>query len=187
MSNALDMGKVTREVATAWRRLAGVLDPEVPVLSIVELGMVRAVSADARGVAVTITPTYAGCPAMEAIVADIEQALGVDGQAVRVHTTLAPAWSTDWIAPEARERLRQYGVAPPHVTADVARDRVQAGAGESVNVTGISPLRHRKAAVACPRCGSTHTSLIAQFGSTACKALYRCVDCDEPFDYMKSH
>jgi ring-1,2-phenylacetyl-CoA epoxidase subunit PaaD len=169
-----------RGIAFAWQCVAGVLDPEVPVLSIVELGIVRAVTPAPDGFVVTITPTYSGCPALEAIVADIEGAFAQQGAHATVATVLAPAWSTDWIAPEARERLRAYGIAPPH-TLD-PRTPVS-----RVDVAGISPLRRRPEPVACPRCASTHTELVSQFGSTACKALYRCADCAEPFDYMKPH
>jgi ring-1,2-phenylacetyl-CoA epoxidase subunit PaaD len=167
-------------IAFAWQCLAGVLDPEVPVLSIVELGIVRAVAPTPGGFEVTITPTYSGCPALDAIVADIQGAFAQQGTHATVATALAPAWSTDWIAPEALARLRAYGVAPPHTVAPRTPS-------SRVDVAGISPLRRQTDPVACPRCASTHTELVAQFGSTACKALYRCVACAEPFDYMKPH
>jgi ring-1,2-phenylacetyl-CoA epoxidase subunit PaaD len=169
-----------RGIAFAWDCLAGVLDPEVPVLSIVELGIVRAVAPAADGFVVTITPTYSGCPALDAIVTDIQGAFAQQGAHATVATVLAPAWSTDWIAPEALARLRAYGIAPPHtVTPRTAPARV--------DVAGISPLRRHAEPVACPRCASTHTELVSQFGSTACRAHYRCADCAEPFDYMKPH
>jgi ring-1,2-phenylacetyl-CoA epoxidase subunit PaaD len=169
------------DAAAAWQRLSTVLDPEVPVLSIVDLGIVRNVAADEDGIVVTITPTYAGCPAMEAITADIRSAFAGSAANITILTTLAPAWTTDWIAPEARERLRAYGIAPPHT-------RHAGGAsGTTINVAGISPLRRLVEPVACPRCASVDTRLVSQFGSTACKALYRCASCAEPFDYMKPH
>ncbi|MBS0322169.1 MAG: phenylacetate-CoA oxygenase subunit PaaJ [Proteobacteria bacterium] len=160
----------------AWQRLASVPDPEIPVVSIVELGIVRAVARDGAGWRVTLTPTYSGCPAMDMIARDVERVLGTDGN-VRVDTALAPAWSTDWIAPEARERLRGFGIAPPAACG--------APGAAAVDVAGISPLR--RARPACPRCGSAATSLVSQFGSTACKAHYRCDACREPFDYFKPH
>ena len=169
-----------RDIPFAWHCLASVLDPEVPVLSIVELGIVREVALAPDGFVVTITPTYSGCPALEAIVTDIESAFAQQGAHATIATVLAPAWSTDWIAPEALARLRTYGIAPPH-TATLRTS------SSRVDVAGISPLRRRTNPVACPRCASTHTELVAQFGSTACKALYRCTDCAEPFDYMKPH
>lgn len=160
----------------AWQVLGEIMDPEVPVISIVELGIVRDVrEADAR-VSVTITPTYSGCPAMSAIAEDIVAAFAREGRVAEVVTALAPAWTTDWMAPEAKARLAGFGIAPPRSPAP-----------SSIDVTGISPLRRRAVAVACPHCGSVETSLTAQFGSTACKALYRCKACREPFDYFKPH
>ncbi len=156
-----------------WDALCRVPDPEIPIVSIVELGIVRAVEWDDATLHVRITPTYSGCPATEVIRDDIRaalQALGVQDFAIDI--TLAPAWTTDWIAPEAKTKLREFGIAPPGVAAS------------RIDVAGISPLR-KKAEVPCPRCGSKATSLVAQFGSTACKALYRCDSCREPFDYFK--
>jgi ring-1,2-phenylacetyl-CoA epoxidase subunit PaaD len=160
-------------IGCAWLALAGVPDPEIPIVSIVELGIVRAIRAEDTSLVIEVTPTYSGCPATETIMNDIRGALAEHGIAnARIETRLAPAWTTDRIAPEAKRRLREFGIAPPHVTAP------------RVNVTGISPLR-RLAAVACPRCASLRTRLVSQFGSTACKAHYRCDDCLEPFDYFK--
>jgi ring-1,2-phenylacetyl-CoA epoxidase subunit PaaD len=145
-----------------WSVLRGIPDPEIPVLSIVELGIVREARAEGDRVEVAITPTYSGCPAMHAIEEEIAMQLrGAGYRDVQVKRVLAPAWSTDWIAPEARERLRGFGVAPPQ--------RVH-----------VVPRR-----VECPRCGSRDTERVSQFGSTACKAQYRCVSCLEPFDYFK--
>jgi ring-1,2-phenylacetyl-CoA epoxidase subunit PaaD len=163
-------------LAAAWQALGTVMDPEVPVISIVELGIVRSIAFDRDVLVVKVTPTYSGCPATDVIVASIRDVLGELGlRDVRVETQLAPAWTTDWIAPEAKRRLSNYGIAPPHLAAP------------RIDVTGISPLRRARVAVPCPRCGSPRTTLTAQFGSTACKALYRCDDCREPFDYFKPH
>ncbi len=164
-------------LAAVWGALARVPDPEIPVVSVVELGVVRDVhwedGVGAGALVVRVTPTYSGCPATDLIRDGIGAALREIGVAeVRIVTALAPAWTTDWIAPEAKARLLEYGIAPPGTV--VAR----------VDMSGISPLR-RKAVVPCPRCASTSTTLIAQFGSTACKALYRCDSCREPFDYFK--
>jgi ring-1,2-phenylacetyl-CoA epoxidase subunit PaaD len=161
-------------VSEAWSALATVPDPEVPVVSIVELGIVRGVSHDGANVVVTLTPTYSGCPATEAIEAMVRAALRERRIDARVQYALAPAWTTDWIAPEARARLRAFGIAPP-------------GTSARVDVSGISPLRRARIDVACPRCGSRDTALVSQFGSTACKAQYRCKACAEPFDYFKPH
>jgi ring-1,2-phenylacetyl-CoA epoxidase subunit PaaD len=166
-----------------WRVLATVPDPEVPVVSVVELGMIRGIDwegADPGTLVVRLTPTYSGCPATEAIVHDIRSALVDFGVGrVRVEIVLAPAWTTDWIADSAREKLRAYGIAPPCARA--------ATGGAAIDVAGISPLRRRVEVVCCPRCGSASTERVSQFGSTACKAHYRCRGCLEPFDYFKPH
>ena len=152
----------------AWDVLSGVPDPEVPVISVTELGIVRAVEASDGHVDVVVTPTYTGCPAMEVIESSIREALTAAGaRTVDVRTRLAPAWSTDWIGEEARARLRDYGIAPPQ--------RVD---------SDVRPLTFMPQIV-CPRCGSRTTERLSQFGSTACKALYRCRDCREPFEYFK--
>ena len=156
-----------------WDALRQVPDPEIPVVSIVELGIVRAVEWVGATLHVRVTPTYSGCPATDVIHEDIRAALhGLGVQDFAIDIVLAPPWTTDWIAPEAKAKLREFGIAPPHVVA------------LRIDVTGISPLRN-KTKVPCPRCGSKATSLISQFGSTACKALYRCDSCREPFDYFK--
>ena len=160
-------------IDAVWEALRQVPDPEIPVVSIVELGIVRGVDWAGNTLHVRVTPTYSGCPATDMIRDDIGAALQrLRAPDFAIDIVLAPAWTTDWIAPEAQAKLRAFGIAPPGAAA--AR----------VDVAGISPLR-RKADVACPRCGSTMTSLLAQFGSTACKALYRCDACREPFDYFK--
>lgn len=159
-----------------WAALATVPDPEIPVISIVELGIVRAVAWEDGRLVVKVTPTYSGCPATEMINTLIRETLAVIGVAdVVLVNQLSPPWSTDWIAPEAKTRLKGFGIAPPHVRA------------ERVDVAGISPLRRANAVVPCPRCESANTQLLSQFGSTACKAQYRCIDCREPFDYFKPH
>jgi ring-1,2-phenylacetyl-CoA epoxidase subunit PaaD len=157
--------------AAAWDVLRGVLDPEVPVLSVVELGIVRDVRTAGGTAHVTVTPTYSGCPATEVIRESIEAALRDAGWAdVQVDTQLAPAWTTDWIGPEAAEKLRAYGIAPPHLKSDAPQ-----------------PLRFHPRDIACPRCGSLHTERLSPFGATACKALHRCLDCREPFEHFKPH
>jgi len=158
-------------VVSARSVAAAVVDPEMPMLTLDDLGVLRDVRAAGDAVTVTITPTYSGCPALEAIRDDLRAALiGAGYRSVEVRTVLSPPWTTDWIAPEGKRKLAQFGIAPPHAV---------------VNVAGIS--RIRKATVPCPRCGSKTTSLLSQFGSTACKAQYRCDDCREPFDYFKPH
>jgi len=168
----------------AWTALAGVADPEIPVVSVIELGIVREIQWDANDSAVlvvTVTPTYSGCPATRMIAASIRSALTDVGFArLRVDTSLSPAWTTDWITAEGKRKLREFGIAPPEGTRAVVQ-RVP------IDVAGISPLRRPATAVACPRCASTRTELVSQFGSTACKAHYRCRDCLEPFDYFKPH
>ena len=175
-ARASDAPCVRPGLDVVWAALATVPDPEIPVVSIVELGIVRGVAWEGGDLVVKVTPTYSGCPATEMINTLIRDALAVIGvtDAILVNQ-LSPPWSTDWIAPEAKERLNGYGIAPPHVM------------GARIDVAGISPLRRANVVVPCPRCASTKTQLLSQFGSTACKAQYRCVDCREPFDYFKPH
>ena len=167
-----------------WVALDAVPDPEIPVISVIELGIVRAVewsAVEPDTLIVRVTPTYSGCPATELIMDGIREALAALGVArVRLEVQLSPAWTTDWMAPEAKRKLRAYGIAPPGAGGPVATTA-------RVDVTGLSPLRRAKTVVSCPRCGSAQTELVAQFGSTACKAHYRCLDCLEPFDYFKPH
>ena len=171
-------------IGAVWQALAAVPDPESPAVSIVELGILRGVAWDAgdpAAVVVTVTPTYSGCPATELIMTSIRDALTAAGLArVRLEIELAPAWTTDWITPEGKRKLREFGIAPPDGTR-------AASALATIDVAGISPLRRAKVAVPCPRCRSTETRLLSQFGSTACKAQYRCLTCLEPFDYFKPH
>ncbi|CAM2174619.1 phenylacetate degradation protein [Paraburkholderia sacchari] len=166
----------------AWEVLESVPDPEIPVVSIRELGILRDVRRAADGqIEVVITPTYSGCPAMSQIAEDVAHALDVAELApYRIATTLTPAWTTDWITDEAREKLRAYGIAPPTGNCGSAQ---QAGEQTITFMAKPTPLP----APACPHCGSHHTERLAQFGSTACKALYRCIDCREPFDYFKPY
>ena len=156
----------------ALEAIGTVPDPEVPAISVVELGIVRDVTvSDAGTVTVTITPTYSGCPAMFEIEKDIRTALVDAGaSAVEVRTVLSPAWTTDWIGPEAREKLRAYGIAPP-------------GRAEP---DGLITLTRARRAVACPFCGSKDTELRSEFGSTACKAIHVCRSCRQPFDEFKA-
>lgn len=153
----------------AWDILDRVPDPEIPVISVTELGIVRDVRAEDGGFEVVVTPTYSGCPATETIERAIRDALTAAGaRTVRVRQRLSPAWTTDWIDADARERLRAWGIAPP---------------GERP-AAATQPLAFVPR-VACPRCGSSDTERLSQFGSTACKALYRCRACREPFEYFK--
>jgi ring-1,2-phenylacetyl-CoA epoxidase subunit PaaD len=153
------------------RILGEVMDPEVPVISVVELGIVRDVVIDARRVKVTVTPTYSGCPAMRVIEDDIRAALAQHGCTdVDVETVYSPAWTTDWIGPEAREKLRAFGIAPP--------GRAEVG--------GLVTIASRRAPVRCPYCGSVNTQLKSEFGSTACKAIHFCDACRQPFDEFKA-
>ena len=156
-----------------------VKDPEVPVLSVMDLGIVRDVkitsaAEDGRGktsIKITITPTYSGCPAMDVISMDIRLKLMEKGyRDVIIEQQLSPAWTTDWMSEEGKQKLKNYGIAPPNPKQQFCTSNM-----------------FREEAVQCPRCQSHHTELISQFGSTACKSLYRCIDCKEPFDYFKCH
>lgn len=156
---------------SAYEVAAAVCDPEVPVLTIEDLGVLRGVEADGDHVTVTITPTYSGCPAMETIRDDLLLALTHAGYArVDVRVALTPAWTTDWMTDAGKEKLRRFGIAPP---------------------TGLAPHRAGPVPVAlavrCPRCGSLATREVSRFGSTSCKALYECTACLEPFDHFKVH
>ena len=156
--------------AKIWMALGEILDPELPVVSIVELGIVRDVACGRDECVVTLTPTYSGCPATQVIEDDVRAAVSrVTDRVVRIETTLAPTWTSDWIAPEARDKLAAAGIAPP---------------GQAHAASSMMTLRE---AIRCPHCGSLATDELARFGSTACKAQYRCRDCREPFDYFKPH
>ena len=150
-----------------WQLLADVPDPEIPVVSVVDLGMVRDVDTSGDGIRVDVSPTYSGCPATEVIEDSIEAKLVEAGfESVTIRRVLSPPWTTDWISESGREKLREYGIAPP------------AGSATKRELTG-------KTAVRCPRCGSSGTTVVSEFGSTACKASWKCDDCLEPFEYFK--
>ena len=154
-----------------WAWLADVPDPEIPVISVVDLGIVRDVAWEGDTLKVTITPTYSGCPATAVIAIEIEEAIRRRGvEETLLETRLSPAWTTAWISEEGRQKLKEYGIAPP------------------VDGSACAGALRRPAAaqVTCPRCGSADTECVSQFGSTPCKAHYRCKDCLEPFDYFKS-
>lgn len=154
--------------AAVWQQLANVADPEIPVLSVLDLGIVRALAIDDGRVTVDVAPTYSGCPAMEAIELAIAGELKRQGHAeVRVRRVLSPPWTTDWISDEGRQKLKHYGIAPP-----------MTGAGRHA-------LKGNARPPACPRCESVDTERLSEFGSTACKAAYRCRSCLEPFEYFK--
>jgi ring-1,2-phenylacetyl-CoA epoxidase subunit PaaD len=156
-------------VQRAWEVVAGVVDPEIPVLTIADLGVLRDVAINDGCVEVAITPTYSGCPAMNMIKLEIELALERSGfRNSKVCTVLSPAWTTEWMSEEGRRKLREYGIAPPQ-PASTRRA-----------LFGVEQ-------VACPQCGSSDTEVLSEFGSTSCKALWRCRSCREPFDYFKCH
>ena len=168
---------ITRQV---WQILATVNDPEVPVLSVIDLGIVRNVFIENEDtsdsavdkIIVTITPTYSGCPAMDVISMQIRIALLQNGfKNIQINSVLSPAWTTEWMTEAGKNKLKAYGIAPPN---------------PQQSVCSIQPFQAQEA-IQCPRCNSYHTEMISQFGSTACKALYRCLDCKEPFDYFKCH
>jgi ring-1,2-phenylacetyl-CoA epoxidase subunit PaaD len=172
----MDPRHVTREQVMAW--LDEVSDPEIPVISVVDLGIVRDVAFDGDECVVTITPTYSGCPAMQVISESVADELKKRGlPKVRVRSQLSPAWTTDWMSDAGKSALKGYGIAPP--------------AQQAIDISGLHSRVSRRGPsepkVACPRCGSTHTELTSQFGSTPCKALYKCLGCREPFDYFKCH
>jgi ring-1,2-phenylacetyl-CoA epoxidase subunit PaaD len=155
--------------ATIWALLEEVPDPEIPVLSILDLGIVRAVNIlsqeDGEVIEIVITPTYSGCPAMDAISMDIKMKMLAHGyKNFKITQSLSPAWTTDWMTENGKQKLHTYGIAPPKKMNDLSE---------------INPI--------CPQCNSSNTILLSQFGSTACKALYQCNDCKEPFDYFKCH
>ncbi len=155
------------DAAAAWAAAASVPDPEVPCVTVADLGILRDVVME-NGIAVAkVTPTYSGCPATVAIELAIEAALRDAGFEPRIERVMSPAWTTDWISEEGREKLREYGIAPP----EKASNSVRALFGET--------------SVNCPKCGSSRTERISEFGSTPCKAHYRCMHCAEPFDYFK--
>jgi ring-1,2-phenylacetyl-CoA epoxidase subunit PaaD len=166
--------EVVSRVDAAWRVLREVPDPELPAVSLVDLGIVRRVepASDGGPLRVVLTPTYTGCPATEAISAAVRESLDGAGLGpVEVLLERSPAWTTDWITDDGRRKLHDHGIAPPG----------RCGAG------GVQPLRfHAPPPVDCPRCGSARTRRLSAFGSTPCKSLYRCLDCAEPFEHLKA-
>ena len=154
-----------------WHILEEVKDPEVPVLSIIDLGIVRDVSVEDGKVNIIITPTYSGCPAMDVISMDIRLKLIEKGfRNVAIQQQLSPAWTTDWMSEEGKKKLKAFGIAAPNPKQQFCTSEM-----------------FREEAIECPHCNSYHTELISQFSSTACKAMYRCLDCKEAFDYFKCH
>ena len=154
-----------------WQLLQEVKDPEVPVLSVIDLGIIRSVQIDGDKINITITPTYSGCPAMDVISMDIRLKLIEKGyRNVSIVQSLSPAWTTDWMSEEGKKKLKEYGIAPPNPKQQFCKEEMFV-----------------EEAVQCPRCHSHHTQLISQFASTACKSMYRCLDCKEAFDYFKCH
>ena len=152
--------------------LESVNDPEVPVLSIIDLGILRDVIINDDEIEILITPTYSGCPAMDMISMNIKLALIENGhKKIKITSVLSPAWTTDWMSEEGKQKLKAFGIAPPTLKQQICH----------------TELFHEGEAIQCPRCNSYHTKLISQFGSTACKALYVCETCKEPFDYFKCH
>lgn len=164
---------ITEEEKVALAILAGINDPEIPVLSIIDLGIVRKVTIRKPGehIEVSITPTYSGCPAMDVLRVNIRVALLSHGyREVQILNVLSPAWTTDWMSANGKQKLKEYGIAPPMNASD-----------------SPAGLFQQPAAVTCPLCESTNTFMISEFGSTSCKALYQCKDCKEPFDVFKCH
>ncbi len=169
-----------RQEQVIWQLLQQVNDPEVPVLSVIDLGIIRHVEVtsplskslgEGWGVRLTITPTYSGCPAMDVISMDIRLKLIEHGyRNVVIQQQLSPAWTTDWMSEEGKQKLKQFGIAPPNPKQQFCSSEM-----------------FQQEAVQCPRCQSYHTEVISQFASTACKAMYKCLDCKEPFDYFKCH
>ena len=154
-----------------WQILEEVKDPEVPVLSVVDLGIIRSVKKEGEKVEIIITPTYSGCPAMDVISMDIRLKLLEKGfKNIQVKQSLSPAWTTDWMTENGKKKLKKYGIAPPNPKQQFCKDEMFA-----------------EEAIECPQCKSYNTKLISQFGSTACKSMYQCQDCKEAFDYFKCH
>jgi ring-1,2-phenylacetyl-CoA epoxidase subunit PaaD len=158
--------------SSIWKLLEEVTDPEIPVLSVIDMGIVRDIKEQDETIEIIITPTYSGCPAMDVISMNIKLHLLSHGyKKVKVSQTLSPPWTSDWITEEGKQKLKEYGIAPPNPRQQVCNDKLFAA----------------DEAVQCPHCNSYHTHRISEFGSTACKALYQCDDCKEPFDYFKCH
>ncbi|ROO29343.1 1,2-phenylacetyl-CoA epoxidase subunit PaaD [Salinisphaera orenii] len=164
------------ETHDVWQWLDAVPDPEIPVVSVIDLGIVRDVRFEDDQLVVTITPTYSGCPAMQVIEDNILGALREHGvEDARLDVQLSPAWTTDWMSERGKENLRGYGIAPPGET----------GGAQVIDISRITRNGRNVVPQTCPHCGSKHTERVSEFGSTPCKALHRCLDCQEPFDYFK--
>jgi ring-1,2-phenylacetyl-CoA epoxidase subunit PaaD len=162
----------TIEEKKIWSILETVTDPEIPVLTITDLGILRDIKINDEEIEVIITPTYTGCPAMDMISMNIKLALLEQGyKKIKITSVLSPVWTTDWMSEDGKRKLKEYGIAPPNPKQQVCDDKLFAAAE----------------AIQCPHCESWHTHRISEFGSTACKALYQCDDCKEPFDYFKCH
>lgn len=154
-----------------WKILEEVKDPEVPVLSVIDLGIIRSITTPDDKVEITVTPTYSGCPALDVINMDIRLKLIEKGyRNISIQQQLSPAWTTDWMTEEGKQKLKAFGIAPPNPRQQFCKAEM-----------------FQQEAVQCPRCNSYHTELISQFGSTACKSIYRCLDCKETFDHFKCH
>lgn len=172
--SSTEHSEVSIQEKEVWNILESVCDPEIPVLSVLDLGIVRKIEIEniepeRRKITVTVTPTYSGCPALDAISMNIRIALLQKGfSQVEIKQQISPAWTTDWMTETGKEKLQQYGIAPP--------------VGKSIDQQYLENLQ-----VECPRCHSKNSHLISQFGSTSCKALFKCLDCREPFDYFKCH
>ncbi len=172
MNTLQQHSSLSAEEKKIWQILETVVDPEVPVLTITDLGIVREVKIIGDEVEVIITPTYSGCPAMDMIAMNIKMELLANGyRNIKVTSVLSPAWTTDWMSESGKQKLKEYGIAPPNPRQQVCNNELFAPAE----------------VVQCPHCNSHHTHCISEFGSTACKALYQCDDCKEPFDYFKCH
>ncbi|NNV56830.1 1,2-phenylacetyl-CoA epoxidase subunit PaaD [Limnovirga soli] len=162
----------TIQIKAAWKILEQVADPEVPVLTVIDLGIIRHIDIVEHRLQITITPTYTGCPAMDVMSMGIRMALLENGfKHIEIKQVLSPAWTTDWMSESGKQKLKAYGIAPPNTTQAVCTPQ----------------SFQQEESIQCPLCNSYHTQLISQFGSTACKALYKCDDCKEPFDYFKCH
>ncbi|HLE57601.1 MAG TPA: 1,2-phenylacetyl-CoA epoxidase subunit PaaD [Rhodothermia bacterium] len=172
MTGAVGKAAATRESLLGL--LSSIMDPEVPIVDIVELGIVRDISVDRDSVQVDVTPTYSGCPAMQMIEQDIVRVLESNGfRNVKVNYVFSPPWTTDWLSEQTRTKLREFGIAPPMAV-------------ESEGVDQLVTLRRSRKAIECPYCGSSNTEEKSEFGSTACKAIHYCNSCQQPFDYFKS-
>lgn len=162
---------MTKQEQDIWKLLGNVNDPEVPVLSVVDLGIIRKIKIENDNIEIMITPTYTGCPAMDMISTNIKMELLANGfNNIKITSVLSPAWTTDWMTEEGKRKLKEYGIAPPNPKQQVCRE----------NLFALETVQ-------CPHCNSYRTHRISEFGSTACKALYQCDDCKEPFDYFKCH